>query len=114
MSAAGSGLTAGLMTPLLPCGPLYLMFGIALLSGSSVRGAEFMAAFALGTLPALWIAQHQLHRLNKRLKPQNIGRLRSALALLAGGIMLWRLWGSEPMAPVTTREEAAGICPLCQ
>ena len=114
MSAAGGGLTAGLLTPLLPCGPLYLMFGIALLSGSAVSGAEFMAAFGLGTLPALWIAQHQLHRLNNRLKPHNIGRLRSALALLAGGLMLWRLCGAGPVEAVTTTQQAAEVCPLCQ
>ena len=114
MSAAGSGFSAGLLTPLLPCGPLYLMFGIALLSGSTVSGAEFMAAFALGTLPALWIAQHQLHRLNNRMKPRNIGRLRSALALLAGGVMLWRLWGAPPVEAPTTVQEAAEVCPLCQ
>ena len=34
MSAARGGLTLGLITPMLPCGPLYIMFGIALVSGS--------------------------------------------------------------------------------
>ena len=113
MSAAGGGLTAGLLTPLLPCGPLYLMIGIALLSGSAVRGAEFMAAFALGTMPALWIAQHQLHRLNNKLKPVHIGRLRSGLALVAASMMLWRLWGTDTAEAVTTPEAAAEVCPLC-
>jgi hypothetical protein len=40
----------GLATPLLPCGPLYVMLGLAMVNGSAMRGAEFAGAFALGTL----------------------------------------------------------------
>ena len=47
----------GLATPLLPCGPLYFLLALALLSGSALRGAEFMLAFGLGTVPLLWLAQ---------------------------------------------------------
>ena len=39
----------GLATPLLPCGPLYAMMGIGLLSGSPIRGAELMLAFGRST-----------------------------------------------------------------
>ena len=34
------GFAMGLATPLLPCAPLYLLFGATLLTGSAVRGAE--------------------------------------------------------------------------
>src|ERR1022692_2488914 len=51
----------GFATPLLPCGPLYFLLTLALLSGSALRGAEFMLAFGLGTVPLLWLAQSQSH-----------------------------------------------------
>jgi sulfite exporter TauE/SafE len=59
----------GFATPLLPCGPLYFILAAALLAGSALRGAEFMLAFGLGTVPLLWLAQSQFHRLQARLSP---------------------------------------------
>src|SRR3954468_9628280 len=35
----------GFAAPLLPCGPLYFLATLALLSGSALRGVEFMLAF---------------------------------------------------------------------
>ena len=49
----------GFATPLLPCGPLYFLLALALISGSALRGVEFMLAFGLGTVPLLWLAQTQ-------------------------------------------------------
>ena len=45
---AVGGTLLGIATPLLPCAPLYIIFGLALVSGSAAAGAEFTAAFALG------------------------------------------------------------------
>ncbi len=73
----------GFATPLLPCGPLYFFFGIALLSGSAIHGAEQMLAFGLGTLPLLWFAQSQLARYQGRLSPVWLARVRIGLALVA-------------------------------
>lgn len=81
----------GLATPLLPCGPLYLMLGLAAANGSPARGAEFSAAFALGTLPLLWLAQTQLHWMSGRLQPQTLRTVQRALALTAAVVMAWRL-----------------------
>lgn len=81
----------GMATPLLPCGPLYLMFGLALANGSALRGAEFAAAFGLGTLPLLLLAQSQLRLLNLRLTPVQMQRLQRGLALCATLVMVWRL-----------------------
>jgi sulfite exporter TauE/SafE len=47
----------GLATPFLPCGPLYLAFGTALVSGSWITGAALLAAFALGTVPLYVLGQ---------------------------------------------------------
>lgn len=45
----------GLANGLLPCGMVYLAITGALATSNSWYGAEFMAAFGLGTLPALFL-----------------------------------------------------------
>jgi len=52
-SALASAAGLGLATPLLPCGPLYFLITLSGFTGSALRGAEFMLAFGLGTLPLL-------------------------------------------------------------
>jgi len=83
--------TLGFATPLLPCGPLYFILAAALLAGSALRGAEFMLAFGLGTVPLLWLAQSQFHWLQARLSPLWLGRLRVTLALATALVIGWRL-----------------------
>jgi sulfite exporter TauE/SafE len=90
------GLLLGLMTPLLPCGPLYMLFAASLLSGSAVKGAEFALAFGLGTVPLLWVAQHQLGRLGARITPAAMAGVRRGLALVAAMVLTWRLHGTIP------------------
>jgi sulfite exporter TauE/SafE len=84
----------GLATPLFPCGPLYFMVALALLSGSAIRGVEFMLAFGLGTVPLLWLVQTQFGRLQRRLPPRWIVRARFALAMAAAAIIALRLSGT--------------------
>lgn len=84
----------GLMTPLLPCGPLYVMFGLAMVNGSALRGAEFALAFGLGTVPLLWLAQTRLQVLGARMKPETFRALQRGLALTAAVVMAWRLRGT--------------------
>jgi sulfite exporter TauE/SafE len=96
MTPLRSGLTLGLLTPLLPCGPLYLLFGATLASSSSWRGAEFALAFGLGTVPLLWLAQTQLHRMKRRVSPQVMVRIQRSLALVAALIMIFRLHDTLP------------------
>lgn len=93
LSPVRSGLALGILTPLLPCGPLYLLFGAALLSGSAIRGAEFALAFGLGTVPLLWLAQQQLRRLGKRF---NLVTIQRSLAILTACLLTFRLWGTLP------------------
>lgn len=50
---AGRGFATGLLTTLLPCGWLYLFALIAAGTGSPLRGTVVMAAFWLGSVPAL-------------------------------------------------------------
>ncbi len=81
----------GFATPLLPCGPLYFLVALALISGSALRGVEFMLAFGLGTVPLLWLAQTQFHWVRQRISPLGLGRMRMALALTTAAVIGWRL-----------------------
>ena len=81
----------GFASPLLPCGPLYMIFGLALFSGSALKGAEFAIGFGLGTLPLLWFAQTQFMRMNKRVTPQTLIRIQRVVAFVAALVVAWRL-----------------------
>ena len=77
----------GFATPVLPCGPLYFLLGLAMLAGSALHGAETLLAFGLGTVPLLWVAQANFHWLRLKLGPRGLGRLQTALALAAAFIL---------------------------
>jgi sulfite exporter TauE/SafE len=81
----------GFATPLLPCGPLYFLLAISAFSGTALRGAEFMLAFGLGTVPLLWIVQANYGRLRLKLSPVWLARLQAGLALLTALVITWRL-----------------------
>ncbi len=95
-SSYGGATAMGLLTPLLPCGPLYLVFGAALLAGSAAKGAEFTLAFGLGTVPLLWLVQHQFHRIRTKLTPRMMSLTRRSLALVTAVLLAWRLHGTLP------------------
>ncbi len=113
MTPARGGLTLGFLTPLLPCGPLYLLFGASLLSGSGWRGAEFALAFGLGTVPLLWLAQRQFHRAKLRFSPVAMTRIQRGLALAAVLVMVWRLHGTLPSFDNTAGETPKGLPSCC-
>lgn len=50
---AGRPLMIGLLTGLMPCGPLYAMWLHAITGGSAAYGAMCMLAFSLGTVPLM-------------------------------------------------------------
>ncbi len=81
----------GFATPLLPCGPLYFILSLALLSGTALRGVEYMLAFGLGTVPLLWLAQSQFQWIRRKLSPLWLDRLRLTFALATALIISWRL-----------------------
>lgn len=93
----GGASAMGLLTPLLPCGPLYAIFFAALLTGSAAKGAEFMLAFGLGTVPLLWLAQHGFHRIRAHLGPKGMVRMQRGLALVTALVLAWRLHGTVPL-----------------
>ena len=108
---AGAGLT-GLLTPFLPCGPLYAVFLALLAAGSAARGAEVALAFGLGTVPLLWVTQRQFHRLRLRLSPSGLARVQRGLALAAAFVLAWRLHDTLPFrgGEEQVREELPACC----
>lgn len=86
-----AGLALGSLTPLLPCGPLHALLGLALISASAVHGAEIGLGFALGTLPLLWAAQMGYHRFAFSLGSAQALRLRRSLAGLAALVLIVKL-----------------------
>jgi len=113
-SAFGGATAMGLLTPFLPCGPLYLVFGAALLAGSAAKGAEFTLAFGLGTVPLLWLVQHQFHRIRMKLTPKMMSVMRRSLALVTAILLAWRLHGTLPKTvdpgPTQDKHELPSCC----
>jgi sulfite exporter TauE/SafE len=86
----GAGIL-GAASPLLPCGPLYLIFGLSMFSGSAAKGAEFAAGFGIGTIPLLWLAQSQYARLNGYVSMRVFSQVQRWVAMCAALVVLWRL-----------------------
>lgn len=101
-----ASLLLGLGTPFLPCAPLYLALGVALFTGSFFKGAVLMAAFVLGTIPALAVLQFNWGWLSLKLSPVWLRRLQRGLALAAAVMIIWRSVGGASLL-------TSGRCPLC-
>jgi sulfite exporter TauE/SafE len=87
----------GIVTPLLPCGPLYLMFGVAVFAGSFASGALLMACFAAGTIPVFGLLQAGVFGLQGRFSPKALRWSQQGLALVAAVLMALRgLPGGSP------------------
>ena len=69
-----------------PCGLVYSMLALALLSGSAARGALLMMAFGLGTLPNLLASGWLIRRFGKDLKRPRV-RMAAGLAVAAFGVI---------------------------
>lgn len=97
----------GLATPFLPCGPLYMVFGVALFSGSFVGGAALMASFAVGTVPVFGLFQSQVLRLQGRFSPRVMGWIRQGFALVAAVLLALRAAADMAVG------SSGGSCPMC-
>lgn len=86
--AAGAGI--GALTPLLPCGVLYVAFGSALTAGTTADGAMTMGAFAVGSFPVLLLAQLQMRWLANHMSPRGRSLLFRGLMLVAAAVLIWR------------------------
>ena len=77
---------AGALWGWLPCGMVYSALSWAALSGSASDGALTMAAFGLGTLPAMIAAGHFSQFLHRFLRAQGV---RTAMGVL---LIIYALW----------------------
>ena len=102
-AVTGAGLL-GTATPLLPCGPLYLMAGAAVLTGSGLQGAALLAAFAVGTLPFPLLVQSGLGAAGARISPGALEHCRRGLAAVSVLFVLGRV-----LAPLGT-----SACTICR
>ena len=80
----------GWLTPLLPCGPLWLMLGAAAITGSWWSGALHMAAFSAGTIPLPLLLQTQAVRVQGRISPTAARWTQQTLAFVSAGVLVWR------------------------
>jgi sulfite exporter TauE/SafE len=81
--ALSSTFLLGLTWGLLPCGLVYSASAVAATSGSAPEGALSMAAFGLGTLPALVAAGFVSNRLSRFARSAAPRRVAAALYLVA-------------------------------
>lgn len=81
-------LAAGMIWGWLPCGLVYSALSWAAVSGSAFNGALFMAAFGLGTLPAMFAFGWLSHTLQQFLKSQGFRQIMGALMIVYG---IWTL-----------------------
>jgi uncharacterized protein len=79
---------AGAVWGWLPCGLVYSVLALALVSGDALRGGIVMLAFGLGTAPNLLVAGLALERFRSRLARPRV-RLAAGLAVVALGV-----WGA--------------------
>ncbi len=100
----------GLATPFLPCGPLYFAAGVALFSGSALRGATLMAAFAVGTIPLLFAVQSQAARLQTRLSPGTLRTVQRTLAFASACLLVWRAIDGATFHADDPAASAASCC----
>lgn len=99
----------GVISPCLPCTPLYLIFGVSLLSGSPLLGAKIALCFSLGTIPLLWAAQSSTHLLTKWIPGPWRNRLRSTFLIAVTLILVVRLQGTLPFTGTAQAEENQSI-----
>ncbi|MCF8179185.1 MAG: sulfite exporter TauE/SafE family protein [Sulfuritalea sp.] len=91
---AAQAFPLGMLWGWLPCGLVYSVLTMTLLSGSAGRGAAIMLAFGLGTLPNLMLAGLLLLRFRSVVQGRAL-RLGAGLIVLSFG--LWGLFNASSL-----------------
>ena len=112
LSPLSSGGLIGFFTPLLPCGPLYLLFAACLATDSAWQGAAFAASFGAGTMPLLWLAQGQFLFWSRKISPRWLDWIQRGLALLVCLLLAQRLCFGSTMAQAAEKPSETR-CPHC-
>jgi hypothetical protein len=91
-----------------------MMTGMALMTGSAIKGAEFMMAFSMGTIPLLWIVQRRFQIWQRRLKPATMQRVMRGVCLITSIIIVARLWPHNATASEKNSAPSTPSCPFCE
>jgi sulfite exporter TauE/SafE len=84
----------GLLTALMPCGPLQAMQLYALSTGSAIKGALAMAAYAAGTFPIMMLFGSFLGALSSA-KIKNLLKISGVIVIVLGLLTLSRGWSDS-------------------
>ncbi len=90
-----TGISLGLLTPFLPCGPLYLIFWVCILSGSPLLAAQISSGFALGTIPLMLPTGSAYFKFKHKFNPKKIHNIQRFLAVIAALFILWRTLNAD-------------------
>jgi uncharacterized protein len=99
----------GLSSALLPCGWLYAFVVLAATAGSSGRGALLLAAFWVGTVPALLGLGLGIQRLSQPLRAR-LPRLSAVLLVVVGLFTIASRWLPARPAEGTSSESVTPSC----
>ena len=86
----------GWLSVLIPCGPLWLMLGVAASSGSALAGAGLLLSFAMGTVVLYASSQVGWGLIERRVSPPRWGLFQKALLWSATSVLAWRLLNFSP------------------
>ena len=81
----------GWLSPLIPCGPLWLMLGVAAASGTIEDGALLLFSFSAGTVLVYAPLLAGWARVQGLCSPLWLERTRKGLVWTAVALMAWRL-----------------------
>jgi sulfite exporter TauE/SafE len=81
----------GWLSPLIPCGPLWLMLGVAAASGTVADGALLLLSFSVGTVLVYAPLVAGWSHLQGLCSPHWMERTRQGLVWTAVALMAWRL-----------------------
>jgi sulfite exporter TauE/SafE len=95
----------GALTALLPCGLLWSALAVSAAAGGALWGAASMAAFWLGTVPALAVASRGLRMLAAARPPLRIA--------VAGAVFLAGMWSIGNRAAAGLATDASAEAPHC-
>jgi uncharacterized protein len=103
----------GLLNGLLPCGMIYLALTSSFLTGSALNGSLFMAAFGLGTLPAMLAAVFFGSYLNHQVRIKLRKAVPIFLACMAALLVLRGLNLGIPYVSPALPQNAGTVDMLC-
>jgi len=86
---AGSWFVLGLANGLLPCGLVYAALSLALAAGNAHTATLMMAAFGLGTIPAMMLVPSVLHRMTQVFRTSAM-RVAAVMIIAMGIVTIFR------------------------